>query len=266
MRNVSISRFVNSQTESARPTRVAVVSVLAASLAAVLMGPFGTGALPLSSRILFWVTLIGWNSWKWRFWHRIVPPLLPDTGWARLCFAIAGAVLLNTLLPFEIAFLFSAVGHPQPLPYLGVFLTAVALSLSISAIIAVVMDMQASPAPVVEVPATPMPATPALPPSGLAARIDLAGLHAIVAEDHYLRLHFANGRQPLVLYRFGDAVRELAGVDGQQVHRGAWVAAAARPQALRDGRKWRLQLENGTMIAISDTYLPLVRRRGWLGQ
>jgi DNA-binding LytR/AlgR family response regulator len=193
-----------------------------------------------------------------------------------LCFAIAGAVLLNAMLPFEIAFLFSAVGHPQPLPYLGVFLTAVALSLSISAIIAVVMDMQSSPAPVVEapatpipatpIPATPIPATPALPPSGLAARIDLAGLHAIVAEDHYLRLHFANGRQPLVLYRFGDAVRELARIDGQQVHRGAWVAAAARPQALRDGRKWRLQLENGTMIAISDTYLPLVRRRGWLGQ
>jgi hypothetical protein len=263
---VPISRFVNLPAESARSARVAVVSVLAASLAAVLTGPFGTGALPLPSRILFWLVLIGWNSWKWRFWYRAVPPLLPDTGTARLFFAVGGAVLLNALLPFEIAFLFSAVGHPQPLPFLGVFLTAVALSLSISAVIAVVLDMQATSPAATSAALEAMPPASTLPPSGLAARIDLAGLQAVVAEDHYLRLHFANGRQPLVLYRFGDAVRELAGVDGQQVHRGAWVAAAARPKALRDGRKWRLQLENGTLIAISDTYLPLVRRRGWLGQ
>jgi hypothetical protein len=220
---------------------------------------------------MFWTVLIGWNSWKWRMWYGQVPPLVPQSRGARLLVAVAAAVLLNALLPFEIAFLFSAVGAPQALPFFGVFATAMALSLAISAVIAAVTEgrsgaMADGPAVAPAALADALPTPSGLPPSGLAARTDLAGLHAMVAEDHYLRLHFADGRQPLLLYRFGDAVRELAAQDGLQVHRGAWVAAMARPKALRDGRKWRLQLENGTIIAISDTYLPMVRRRGWLDQ
>lgn len=264
---MAVSRFVNSQTgsEHSHSARVTIVCVLAASVAAVLAGPFGTDQLPLPARILFWIVLIGWNALKWRLWYRFVPPLIPDTRLAEILFAIVGAVALNAMLPFEIGFMFSAVGHPRSLPFAGLFATATIISLSISAVIAAIATMRAPALPAAAL-AVAAPAPPVLPPSGLAARANLADLHAVVAEDHYLRLHFADGRRSLQLYRFGDAVRELAVLDGQQVHRGAWVATAARAKALRDGRKWRLQLSDGTVVAVSETYLPALRARGWLGQ
>jgi hypothetical protein len=260
---MAVSRFVNSQRdfEASRSGRVTIVAVLGAGVAAVLAGPFGTHELPLPARILFWFVLIGWNALKWRLWYRHVPGLLPPTRMGHLWSVLIGAVLLNALLPFEINFLFSALGQPKSLPFAGLFLSAMVISRSIGAVVAAVGDARA--------PAEPLPAVasgPAPPPSGLAARASLADLHAVVAEDHYLRLHFADGRQSLQLYRFGDAVRELAAIDGLQVHRGAWVAATARARPVRDGRKWRLQLGNGTSIAVSETYLPMVRRRGWLDQ
>jgi hypothetical protein len=264
---MSISRFVNSQegSDGARSTRVTIVSVIAASVATILAGPFGTHLLPLPARILFWVVLIGWNALKWRLWYRYVPGLLPDNRLGGRLFAVLGAALLNAMLPFEVRFLFSAVGHPQSLPFSGLFVTATIISLSISAVIAVVGGGPAEgPSPVTV--ATMAPAPLSLPATGIAARADVRDIQAVVAEDHYLRLHFVDGRQTLLLYRFGDAVRELAAIDGQQVHRGAWVAAAAQAKAVRDGRKWRLKLADGTIIAVSNTYLPAVRGRGWLNQ
>lgn len=265
---MAVSRFVNSQSvpEQSHSARVTIVCVLAASVAAVVAGPFGTHLLPLPARILFWAVLISWNALKWRLWYRFVPPLLPSTKLAATLFAIGGAVALNAMLPFEITFLFNALGFDKSLPFAGLFVAAAIISISISAVIAVIAGVRVPAPPAV--PPAPMVAAPAppVPASGLAARTNVADLHAIVAEDHYLRLHLADGRQSLLLYRFGDAVRELAMLDGQQVHRGAWVAAAARPKAVRDGRKWRLLLNNGTSLAISETYLPLVRSQGWLDQ
>lgn len=222
---MTVSRFVNSQgqDESARSARVMTVSVIAASTAATLAGPFGTHLLPLPARILFWVVLIGWNAIKWRLWYQYVPLVLPATRWGAILLALGGGLVLNAMLPFEINFLFRAVGYSKSLPFGGLFLTAAIISISISAVIGVVKGGRhagaatdvASPAP------APAPAPFSLPVAGLAAREELDDLHAMVAEDHYLRLHFGSGRQALVLYRFGDAVRELASTDGQQIHRGA---------------------------------------------
>lgn len=238
---------------------------MAAATAAILAGPFGTLLLPLPSRTLFWLVLIGWNALKWRTWYRLVPSLFANMRAGSILVAFGGAILLNALLPFEINFMFSAVGHPQSLPFTELFVTAAIISLAISSVIAVVAESRHPSSPALQ-PVVSAPAPPSLPPSGLAARVDLSGLHAIVAEDHYLRLHFSDGRQMLVLYRFGDALRELAGTDGQQVHRGAWLAATSGASPIRDGRKWRLRLGDGTSIPVSDTYLPAVRSRGWLGQ
>lgn len=245
--------------------RVTVVSVLAASLACVLAAPFGTHGLALPARTLFWTTLIGFNALKWRLWYRYVPLLLPDTRLGRAAFVLGGAVLLNAMLPFEIDFLFRAVGKPVELGFFGLFLMATLISLAVSAVVAAVAAARPASDPVPLPSPQPMTRSAVAPASGLAARTTLDGLHAVVAEDHYLRLHMADGRQTMVLYRFGDAVRDLAGIDGLQVHRGAWVAEAAAPHPVRDGRKWRLRLANGAIIAVSDSYVNGVRARGWLG-
>jgi len=57
-------------------------------------------------------------------------------------------------------------------------------------------------------------------------RIDLDKRGALIAmsvEDHYVRIITTKGEQ-LVLLRLSDAVREVAPVDGAQVHRSHWVA------------------------------------------
>lgn len=239
--------------------------MLAASLACVLAAPFGTQGLELPARTLFWTTLIGFNALKWRLWYRYVPSLLPDTRLGHAAFALGGAMLLNAMLPFEIDFLFRAVGKPVELGFFGLFLMATLISLAVSAVVAAVAAARPVAGPVPTPAPQPVAPLPAAPATGLAARTDLARLHAVVAEDHYLRLHMADGRQNMVLYRFGDAVRELAVIDGVQVHRGAWVAAAAAPQPVRDGRKWRLRLANGAIVPVSDSFVSGVRARGWLG-
>ncbi|MFZ4689267.1 MAG: LytTR family DNA-binding domain-containing protein [Polymorphobacter sp.] len=262
-----------SSTDSQQPRsgRTVVAAVGAATLVCAIAGPFGTDALPAATRLLFWGTLIGFNAYKWRLWFRFVPPLLPPSRAALPLLFVGGALLLNAMLPLEIGWLYAAVGQPIALPWTGLFMTAVVIALAISAVIAVINwpDAAATPqsaalAPTGDASSTATGTPPPLPATGLAARVPLATLHAIVAEDHYLRLHLADGRQPLLLYRFGDALLEVAALDGTQVHRGAWVAAAAVTGCTRDGRKWRLRLADTTEVPVSDTYLPAVRARGWL--
>jgi hypothetical protein len=87
-------------------------------------------------------------------------------------------------------------------------------------------------------------------------------LIALEAEDHYLRVHTTLGSE-LILARLSDAVAQLDGYDGLQVHRSWWVAAdAVAGLIVRDGRL-ALQLRNGLAAPVSRTYRAAVRARGW---
>ena len=273
----------STQPSQSRPLAPLLAAVGVATLACAMGGPFGTDALPAPSRLLFWGTLIGWNAFKWRAWFTYVPRWLPPSRATLPILFGGGAVLLNALLPLEIGWLFNAIGRPLALPWLSLFVVAMVIALALLGLIYVLnnsynqaapvpakaVPAQAAPEPAVRDPAAPasVVALPismaALPAAGLALRAPLDQIRAIIAEDHYLRLHLADGQQPLILYRFGDAVRELAGVDGLQVHRGAWVAAAGITGAARDGRKYRL-LVGDVEVPVSTTSLPAVRARGWL--
>jgi hypothetical protein len=272
---------VNStQPSQSRPLAPLLAAVGVASLACAMSGPFGTLALPAPSRLLFWGTLIGWNAFKWRAWFTYVPRWLPPSRATLPILFGGGAVLLNALLPLEIGWLFGAVGRPLALPWLSLFAVAMVIALALLGLI-YVLNSSYRQAAWVSAPAAPEPAARdmaapatasvvslpasivALPATGLALRAPLDQVRAIIAEDHYLRLHLADGQQSLVLYRFGDAVRELAGIDGLQVHRGAWVAAAGITGAARDGRKYRLRVGD-VEVLVSTTCLPAVRARGWL--
>ena len=57
----------------------------------------------------------------------------------------------------------------------------------------------------------------------LPAKFRAADIHAVSAEDHYLRVHTSAG-ETMILMRLADAIRELAGLEGLQIHRSWWVA------------------------------------------
>lgn len=82
-------------------------------------------------------------------------------------------------------------------------------------------------------------------------------------EDHYLRVHTALG-QELILLRMRDAVAELDGLDGAQVHRSWWVARAAVAAWRRDGKAVTLRLVNGLDVPVARDRAPELRAAGWL--
>jgi hypothetical protein len=191
---VQDSRFVEStlslSRDTAPPLRPLIAGSLFAILACVLTGPFDTDVLPLPSRLVFWLVLIGWNSVKWWLWYGWVGPRTTDRRTAVLA-AVVGALLLNATLPLEIDVMFRAIGRPLELSWLGLYLMALLVAGSISALIAALRGPSA-------VPVTPIVSTPSLF-AQRAGLPDLAGVLSVTAEDHYLRLVLADGRKPLVL-------------------------------------------------------------------
>ena len=90
-----------------------------------------------------------------------------------------------------------------------------------------------------------------------------AEVWAVEAEDHYLRLHTSKG-QDLILMRLADAVAELEGIEGAQVHRSWWVARDAVADARRGDGRATLTLKDGSEVPVSRTYAKLIRDAGWI--
>jgi hypothetical protein len=89
-----------------------------------------------------------------------------------------------------------------------------------------------------------------------------AEVWAVEAEDHYLRLHTSKG-QDLILMRLADAVAELQGIEGAQVHRSWWVARDAITDARRGDGRATLTLKDGSEVPVSRTYAGQLRQRKW---
>lgn len=96
----------------------------------------------------------------------------------------------------------------------------------------------------------------------LPARLRGAELFAVEAEDHYLRLHTSKG-QDLILMRLSDAVLELEGLEGAQVHRSWWVAREAVIGARRGDGRATLTIRDGSAVPVSRGYARALRDAGW---
>ncbi|MDB5678245.1 LytTR family DNA-binding domain-containing protein [Sphingomonas bacterium] len=220
----------------------------AAIVLATIMGAFGTIELPFGTRLGFWSVLIGWNMAKWLMWFAWW--IRGPQDWRRA--AAIGAVVVNLPLPLEIPaalWLFGIAGEIDPAR------TWIEAGVISATLFIVLFFARAHPAPAT------------LPEDGILFRAgvrDLAAVQNVTAEDHYCRLHLAGGAKPLILARFADVLAELGGVDGEQIHRGAWVAASAVDGAVREGRVWRLVLADGTRLPVSASHVAAVRTRGWL--
>lgn len=227
---------------------------IACAAAAALMtvtGGFNTSDLPIVARTGFWLLLMGWNALKWQIWFALF--VRKSSDWPRM--SLAGAIPLNLTLPFEITLAGRAVGAAMFATPGEVWLRALAISIGIFTVCGLVgwlVHHRARPHPIAA--------------DGLLARVRIAPaeLLAIEAEDHYCRVHRRGGPNMLIHYRFGDALAEVESLEGDQVHRGAWVSAAAVAGAMREGRRWELVLTDGQRVPVSATYLSRARERGWL--
>ncbi|MDP3852170.1 LytTR family DNA-binding domain-containing protein [Phenylobacterium sp.] len=112
-----------------------------------------------------------------------------------------------------------------------------------------------------------LPAAEPLAPPRFLERLPLklrgAEVWAVESEDHYLRLHTSKG-QDLILLRLADAVAELEGIEGTQVHRSWWVARDAIADAKRGDGRATLTLKDGCEVPVSRTYARIIREKGWI--
>jgi membrane protein implicated in regulation of membrane protease activity len=147
-------------------------------------------------------------------------------------------------------------GGPPPMHDVPDMLWEVLLICVGSSILAVLVSRRAREA---------APAAPAPPKflERLPLKLRGAELWAVEAEDHYLRLHTSMG-QDLILLRLADAVDELDGIEGAQVHRSWWVARDAITDARRGDGRATLTLKDGSAVPVSRTYARLLRERNWI--
>ncbi|WP_449226670.1 LytTR family DNA-binding domain-containing protein [Azospirillum argentinense] len=240
--------------------------LLGAALVLALLGPFGTFAdLTLAQRLGYWIGLIGLGGFAFELLTLAAGHRLRERAGAWRA-TLAGVVLtVAALMTLTVALLertLRGMDFLRPLGLAELFVYVVLVTLLVSAI-PVWLELRdrgllAGPTPSSSPAERPEPAFLARLPARLGR-----DLLALEMEDHYVRAHTAEGSD-LILMRLRDAIAELAGLEGMQVHRSHWVAAAAVAGVERkpDG-KLVLILRNGRRVPVSRRYAAAVREAGW---
>jgi hypothetical protein len=240
--------------------------LLAAPLAVAafltLTDAFELQVLPLGERFLYWICLLGMSQ---------LGSLSIRTSLDRVHLSPSKLVLAGILrivllsVPVTLAaWLVTAVALSQPLRavrlpefYLPVVLVVAAMVCINQLVQRRPIETHASDAGIEAKEPQPAPILSMLP-----HKLRAAGLLAVQAEDHYIRLYTSAGSD-LVLLRFSDALAELRGLEGAQVHRSWWVARDAVEASRSENGKLFLLLRDGTKAPVSRTFTRALRDSGW---
>lgn len=241
-----------------RRHRAALLIVAAGALLLAHVGAFDTGQTPRSIRFPYFMFL----NLTGGLMSAMILDRLASRSWLQQNVLALGAaiVVIVTLLLTPVVWVTAAITLngswrveriavllPQVLPIAAAFVT-----------LQLLLDR----------PASDVVAPPSAMPSESSRLLKLvpelrgAELHAIEAEDHYLRFHTDRG-STLVLMRLTDAVADLTHVDGAQTHRSWWVARGSVVGAARGRGRALLSLKNGLEAPVSRTYAPALRSAGW---
>lgn len=228
---------------------------LAAAAFLSLAGAFGSGRLGLIGAFAYWaVLLVAGYVWGAFLAGLVVRhPRTPKARWAQaLLIAALIAIPYTLVVAAASSWALGAVFRGPAILTLG--LSVFAVSLVMTALNMLVQRHASLTAP--------GPSPPRFL-ERLPLKLRGAEVWAVEAEDHYLRLHTSKG-QDLILLRLADAVGELEGVEGAQVHRSWWVAREAIVEARRGDGRAVLTLKDGAQVPVSRTYARLLRERGWI--
>lgn len=245
---------------------VTIVIGLAASIILALAGPFGTyGDMTLPARVGYW-GLIVFASLPLGFGTRYVAAiLLPRTTMLSvvilpsLLMTVAYTPVLFVIVRYVGAAEGSASGLAIWLAWLvlvvAICINGVRWAMGRTATADLHRLAQAARATAQD------PTAPAnVPTTGPAPRIvsRLAGLPCtevlrLSARDHYVDVVTRRARTSLLM-RLSDAMAEMEGIPGAQVHRSHWVATASVVGARRSGTRVVLDLVDGSSVPVSRGY------------
>ena len=255
---------------------------LAAAVAVLtFLGPFDTwGRLSWPDRAAFWTLAIGVN-WIFGMVVGVGAGLaFEKRGWAGWAVAIAGGSVAASVPGTAVVWLLVAAWMDYRMTgaaeLASLYSQVVAIHLMLTSLVAWLVTMRREQAetdegseradgpgtarPPGEPPLDAPPGAPFL--DRLPARLGRRLLH-LHMQDHYVEVHTEEGSD-LLLLRFRDALREVEGLDGAQVHRSHWVARAAVAGVERRSGRIALHLVNGSRVPVSRSFAPALRDRGWL--
>jgi len=98
--------------------------------------------------------------------------------------------------------------------------------------------------------------------SRLPQDLEGAEIYAVKAEDHYLKIYSSKG-SALILSRLSDAILELDGIEGAQVHRSWWVARDAIVNVNRTRNRVELALKGDVVAPVSRPNIRALKDSGW---
>lgn len=263
--------------KGARLARKLVIDLSIMTLIGIVLaviGPFGTVNAPMATRLLSWIGL-AWLG------YCIYNPMGLTVGWlhAKLDlpqWALWTGVTLLATIPMAIAvwsigFLPNVPRMPTPQEGLAAYINVLAIGASITVLFILIERGKRNADAVPHeharnaALADPAPEDVTQFRPRFFERLPLSlgtDLIALEMEDHYVRAHTAMGSD-LILLRMRDAVAELDGLDGAQVHRSWWVARAAVQGTKREGRNIRLLLNNNLEAPVSRAAAPALKEAGW---
>lgn len=102
----------------------------------------------------------------------------------------------------------------------------------------------------------PLPVKPAMVGDVFFARLPAnlgRRLVSISSADHYLRVRTDKG-ETLVHGSLAEAIAQLDGFSGGQIHRSHWVAYPAIEQKTWSGQRLEVRLSSGEILPVSRTY------------
>lgn len=230
---------------------------LASGLFLTFSGAFGTDDAPLPTRLGYWMglMLVGyvWGAFVSRYFFR---DGRRRTGNLWLDAAIAALVMSA---PFTVVVWFaSSRAFDTRIPLAAMWILFGPVLLVSLALTGINLLLEARRPAETQTGPNPPKFLDRLP-----LKLRGAEVWAVEAEDHYLRLHTSKG-QDLILLRLADAVAELEGIEGAQVHRSWWVARDAIADAKRGDGRATLTLKDGAEVPVSRTYAGLLREKGWI--
>lgn len=256
-----------------RQILIELAVMVAIGVVLALIGPFGSFAASFGWRLLYWVPLIVLGYLIYRpigaaaSWlgHRLQLPIGPMWVVATLVATVPMTVLVwaascSGMCRAPESIDRALVWYGQVLVIGGAVTFLLYLRSPRATATPLREEVRSSEASSEPVPAAMVPRSPffdRLPPHLGTTLI------ALEMEDHYVRAHTALGSD-LILMRMRDAIGELAGVPGMQVHRSWWVAQAAVAGVERDGRNVRLELSNGLRAPVSRERVAALREAGWI--
>ena len=253
-----------------------VISFLATVALLVYLGPFGTWALlPVSERLPFWASTVGANWIVGYIAFSVTSRKFRARGWSEWVGFVLAAVVAALPGTGMVWLAVTAYMDYRPSGVAGVgslFGQVFVLHLIIGSLVFRLIDgarwRRGGPREEsARLGGSADGAPHAAPEAALLARLPArsrAPLLHLRMQDHYVEVHTAAGSE-LLLLRFRDALREVEGVNGLQVHRSHWVArsAVARVER-RGGGRIVLRLVNGTRVPVSRSFAPSLRSRGWI--